>query len=190
LTSSHSSQFASFTAAQQSRIRQNSLRTSGYTRVRLSAWTNHHFLASNPMGARRCLACGRSFQPRPQVPQQNYCSAKDCQRERKKLWERDRRRNDPDYRRNQASASQAWSRKHPDYWRDYRRANPQYTERNRSTQQTRRAESHSPLPVAKMDVSGAATALASGLYRLTKLHGGAVAKMDAWLVRITVLSTA
>jgi len=41
-----------------------------------------------------------------------------------------------------------------------------------------------------MDVSGAATALASGLYRLTKLHGGAVAKMDAWLVRITVLSTA
>ena len=142
------------------------------------------------MGVRRCLACGRSFEPRPQVPQQNYCSSQDCQRERKKLWERDRRRNDPDYRKNQASASQAWSRKHPDYWKAYRRANPQYTERNRATQQKKRTERHPARRVAKMDVSGTATALASGLYRLTKLHGGGVAKMDSWLVRITVLSTA
>ena len=144
----------------------------------------------HPMGTRRCLACGRSFQPRPQVPQQNYCTARDCQRERKKLWERDRRRTDPDYRKNQASASQAWSRKHPDYWKEYRRANPQYTERNRAIQQQKRTERRCPPPVAKTDVSGAAAALESGLYRLTKLHGGGIAKVDAWLVRITVLSTA
>ena len=141
------------------------------------------------MGTRRCLACGRPFQPRPQVPEQNYCSAQDCQRERKKLWERDRRRNDPDYRKNQASANLAWSRKHPDYWREYRRANPQYTERNRAAQQTKRTARLAPAP-AKMDVSEIVAALGSGLYRLTKLHGGGVAKMDSWLVRITVLSTA
>jgi len=163
----------------------------GAAAFRKTGWLDKcHFQTSNPMGARRCLACGRSFQPRPQVPQQSYCSGQDCQRQRKKLWERERRRSDPDYRKNQASASQAWSRKHPDYWREYRRANPQYTERNRSTQQTRRTDKHPVPPVAKMDVSDAATALASGLYRLTKMRGGGVAKMDSWLVRITVLSMA
>jgi hypothetical protein len=31
-----------------------------------------------------CVACDQPFQPRPQVPHQSYCSAPDCQRERRR----------------------------------------------------------------------------------------------------------
>ena len=140
------------------------------------------------MASRRCLACGRPFQPRPQVPQQSYCSAPECQHERKKLWERERRRSDPDYRENQAAARKAWTRKHPEYWKAYRRANPAYAERNRQEQRRKRADRASPPPVAKVDVSAPAPSLESGLYRITRLAGSGVAKVDAWLVRITVVS--
>jgi hypothetical protein len=40
------------------------------------------------MERRRCAACGRAFRPRSQVPQQRYCSAPACQRERRRGWAR------------------------------------------------------------------------------------------------------
>ena len=103
------------------------------------------------MENRQWVACGKSFQPRPQVPEQTYCSAPDCQRERRKQWHRQKLQTDPDYQDNQLRAQQAWMQRNPDYWREYRESHPEYAERNRTQQQGRNAKDTAH-PIAKMDV--------------------------------------
>lgn len=137
------------------------------------------------MESKRCVACGQLFQPRPQVPQQSYCSAPDCQRERRRQWQRGKLRTDPDYQDNQARAQQAWSQRNPDYWREYRESHPEYVERNRVQQHDRNAKTMAG-PIAKMDVSNHVTPLPSGIYHLRLATDAGIAKMDVWTVEITV----
>ena len=141
------------------------------------------------MASQRCVCCGKSFHPRPQSPKQTYCSTASCQRERRRRWQQMRRQADPDYRENQARAQHAWATQHPDYWRAYRATHAQYCERNRCLQQERDARRRVRV-LAKMDASTSATPVPSGLYRLLPMRGDALAKMDAWTVQITALSTA
>jgi len=47
--------------------------------------------------SKRCKACGQDFRPRPQVPKQTYCSTPECQRERRRITQQMKRRDDPDY---------------------------------------------------------------------------------------------
>jgi hypothetical protein len=141
------------------------------------------------MHSMRCAACGLQFRPRPQVPQQKYCASAVCQRERRRRWQAARRAADADYRANQRAAQQAWSQRHPDYWRAYRQAHPEYSERNRRQQRNRDRQRSRLADLAKMNASGPGSPLASGTYRLTPAAGG-LAKMDAWTVQITLLSTA
>lgn len=126
---------------------------------------------------RRCAACGQVFHVLPQVPEQSYCTEPACQRERRKLWQRARRLEDPDYRENQARAQEAWLARNPDYWREYRRRHPDYVQQNRERQRTRLQEerAHSPSPSREAEV---AELLVSGLYRLKVLAVDRVAKMD------------
>lgn len=129
---------------------------------------------------RRCAACGRTFKVLPQVPDQTYCAEPACQRERRKLWQRDRRREDPDYRENQAQAQQAWLGRNPDYWRDYRERNPSYTEANRSKARDRSRERRDS-GFAKMDETtplASEASLAPGLYQLRVIQASQFAKMD------------
>ncbi len=140
------------------------------------------------MACKRCRSCGEMFLPRPQVPEQCYCGKIVCQRERKRCWQRDKRAADPDYRLNQARAQQAWAARHPDYWRAYRGAHPEYAERNRVRQRQRYRDGRTPR-VAKMDACVGKLAIESGTYRLSPVSTGGVAKMDAWTVEITLLST-
>lgn len=119
------------------------------------------------MEIKRCVACGKAFQPRPQVPDQSYCTAIECQRERRRRWQQAKRQSDPDYRDNQTRAQQAWCERHPDYWRAYRDAHPDYAERNRSQQRERNARPKMHA-VAKMDASGPIFSLPSGIYRLSQ----------------------
>lgn len=72
------------------------------------------------MEERWCSACGGLFHPRPQCPGQSYCSKDSCQKVRKLLWQRIKRRSDPDYVANQAKANSAWTKRNPEYWRRYR----------------------------------------------------------------------
>lgn len=109
---------------------------------------------------RRCAHCGHPFQPRPQVPNQTYCSDPDCQRARKLRWQQDKLRNDPDYRDNQRDAQRAWFNRHPGYWRAYRTANPEAVEPVRQP-----AVNGAGNGLAKMDVS----ILPSGLYQLRQV---------------------
>jgi len=49
----------------------------------------------------RCKHCHRLFIPNPRVIDQQYCSQKVCQRARKRHWQRQKMKTDPDYRQNQ-----------------------------------------------------------------------------------------
>ena len=92
------------------------------------------------MAIKQCPACGQSFQPRPQVPLQTYCSAPTCQQHRKRQWHRNKLQTDPDYQENQQRAQQSWIERNPDYWRQYRESHPKYVDRNRTLQRTRNAK--------------------------------------------------
>jgi hypothetical protein len=136
---------------------------------------------------RRCIACGCAFQLRPQVPSQRFCSAAECQRERRRRWQRQHLRCDADYRDNQARAQAKWRGRHPDYWRQYRETHPAYRERNCAMQRERNAR-RSSSPVANMDASPPLHPFASAFYILRRAVETGIAKMNACTVHIAVLS--
>jgi hypothetical protein len=142
------------------------------------------------MKRRRCAACGQGFRPHARVAkQQRYCSKAACQRERRRRWQATTRQGDGDYRNNQVEAQRAWARGRPDYWRRYREAHPAYVERNRAASRERqRARRQQASMFAKMDASMGQNGVPSGTYRLVPAIAGMFAKMDAWTVKITVLS--
>lgn len=138
------------------------------------------------MEPKYCAACGQAFHPRSQAPRQSYCQKPECQRERKRRWQRDKLRNDPDYRENQARAQRAWNDRNPEYWREYRASHQEYVERNRTQQRKRNTVRNGV--IAKMDVSNPHPGLSSGVYLLSRIAEPEIAKMDAWMVEITLLS--
>jgi len=140
------------------------------------------------MGCHRCASCGQMFRPRPQVPEQQFCAAKACQRERKRRWQQAKRASDPDYRWNQVQAQQSWVARHPEYWRAYRQGHPEYCQRNRERQQERDRR-RAQRGLAKMDVWTGESVIPSGTYQLRPVAGGNLAKMDAWTVEISLIST-
>ena len=126
-----------------------------------------------------CACCGKPFAPRPQVPDQAYCSDPDCQRARKRQWQRAKLQSDSDYRINQRAAQQAWSQRNQEYWRDHRDARPEYAQRNREQQRARDQGGNTDL--AKMDVCD----LPTGLYRITRHPAFPRGTGDSWIVEIT-----
>lgn len=137
--------------------------------------------------SKRCKACGQTFRPYPHVPAQNYCSNPGCQRERRRRWQRQKRGQDPDYRANDADYIKAWAAKHPDYWKRYRQQHPEYAARNRSLQRQRNQRQRE-VKVANVDALTLTPRLPAGRYRLISLSADGIAKGDAWIVEIAVLS--
>lgn len=148
------------------------------------------------MAKRRCAGCGGLFVPRRNVPQQRYCSNPTCQRTRRRRWQRQKLKADADYRANQAAAQQRWRERHADYWRRYRQAQYEYAERNREQQRVRNRRGRSagtgpsPPPIAKMDAYRSKKPIHSGTYRLVPVTAEGVAKRDAYLVEMHLLSVA
>ena len=139
------------------------------------------------MPSKRCAGCCKPFHPRAQTPKQTYCASPACQRERRRRWQVGRRQHDPEYRDNQSRAHKSWAERHADYWRAYRRAHPDYSERNRVLQVKRDARRRERV-LAKMDVRTRDSPVPSGTYRLSPVTREDLAKMDAWMVQITVVS--
>ena len=135
---------------------------------------------------KRCKACGRKFRPHPQVPDQNYCSALECQRERRRRSQQKKRLSDQDYRQNDSDHSKRWSDSHPGYWKQYRAEHAGYVERNRHQQQTRNRRQRATV-IANEDVSATFFSLPSGRYQLTRITPNEIANEDVWIVEITVL---
>ena len=55
-----------------------------------------------------CASCGQEFTVRPQSPKQTYRSAPECQRERRRRWNRAKLEAGPDNRAIQLAAQRAW----------------------------------------------------------------------------------
>jgi hypothetical protein len=149
------------------------------------------------MEKKRCAACRKLFHPCPQSRGQKYCSAAECQRERKRRWQVAKRAGDPDYRDNDAQANRNWRTRHPDYWRAYRRTHPQSVLRNRRKQRERdrsrrikpRLAPSTP-HLANEDASSLQSPFETGTYRMIRVTRGDLANEDACLVNIALLSGA
>lgn len=118
--------------------------------------------------------CRRLFHPNPRVKNHRYCERKDCQRARKRSWQRQKMKDDPDYRDNHRDGQQSWIEQNRDYWRRYRSRHPQYVERNRLLQKERDRKRRN---LAKMDTSEQVYLVKPGSYYLIPAKGD-LAKMD------------
>lgn len=132
-----------------------------------------------------CKHCGKAFCPRPQNPNQKYCSMAECQKARKREWKRKKLANDPSYRDNQRAANRQWQLRNLDYWRNYRERNQEYVERNREGQKLRNRRRKE---IAKSDASIPKNRIRPGRYQLIPVAGPMVAKCDVSIVEITVIS--
>lgn len=127
-----------------------------------------------------CACCGKPFEPRPQVPNQAYCSTPDCQRARRRNWQRHKMQNDLDYRDNQSRSQRAWLDRNPDYWRNYRQASRQGIDPDLRTENL-----HLKLPktLAKMD-AWPLTESSSGIYRIQLISRDGYEVGGTWMVKI------
>jgi len=135
-----------------------------------------------------CLCCKKHFHPHPAVRHQQYCSDPECQKARKRKWQKEKLANDSDYRANQAEAQGQWRSRNKGYWREYRKKNPAYTEKNRLGQRERNRRRRSGPGIAKMDELKVKTLIPSGRYRLVPFCNQGIAKMDALIVELGVIS--
>ena len=148
-----------------------------------------------------CKQCNAVF-TKQRNPSQVYCSAPDCQRERKNKWRREKMSDDSDYKSNQQSANKRWHTKNPDYWRDYRASHPDYAQSNREAQRVRdrmvnyNVSDHSvdgeagegnTSHLAKSDALPHEPHINAGSYWLVAIDGG-LAKSDAFPVKITLIT--
>ena len=118
------------------------------------------------MSTRICACCGEIFIVRPQIPNQAFCSAEICQRERRLRWQRDKMLHDPDYRENQSRNQRAWLDRHPEYWRRYRGNSAKRPHRED------REPDNCGLPF-------------SGIYQIEVQRRLDPAKSDVWIAEIT-----
>jgi len=135
-----------------------------------------------------CACCKKRFIAHPAVRDQRYCSDPECQKARKRNWQKEKLSRDSDYRVNQATAQRQWCSRNRDYWRQYRKRNPAYTERNRLRQRERNRGRRSGSGIAKMDELKGKTVIRSGRYRLVPFCNQGIAKMDELIVEIGVIS--
>lgn len=145
-----------------------------------------------------CPSCQKPFTPHRHVPHQRYCSSRKCQRARKRLWERGKLAEDPDYKSTRTDAQRAWLDARPRYWSEYRATHPENAARNRELQRERnRRRGHPPgTPGGPPDASVIAKTdacrcdppdfpLPSGRYALVFVGDeppGLIAKKDAFAV--------
>ena len=141
-----------------------------------------------------CRHCRKKFTPHSSVPNQQFCGNTECQRARKRQWQREKLDRDPDYRENQTAAQKAWLDNHPDYWQEYRKQNPASAEKNRLKQRERnralRHPSADPPPpmIVKMDELVPPSISISQQDRLVPIVEGMIAKMDELVLKFRSMS--
>lgn len=86
---------------------------------------------------RTCRGCGEPFVPSPYQLKQKYCSKKDCQRERKSRYHRQRYRHDSAYREDCRHSRKKWRDQNLNYHRQYRNHHPEQVRQNREKQKPR-----------------------------------------------------
>ena len=118
------------------------------------------------MSTKICACCSQQFRPDPRVKNQTFCSAQNCQKERRKLWRQTKLITDPAYRDNKYRIQRNWLDRNPDYWREYRKQHAKKTN----------------VTFPEMPVTGKPI---SGLYYIRFVRNTKLAKSDAWIAEIT-----
>jgi len=135
--------------------------------------------------------CGELFTPCPQVAHQEYCSKKECQRARKREWNRKKLAQDADYREARKDAQNRWLEKNPGYWKQYRARRKDYAQSNQKKQRERNRKRQLVNlcgRIAKTDESSAKKVVLTGRYRLVPIRGDTIAKTDESIVEIVAIS--
>jgi len=130
-----------------------------------------------------CVHCGCLFRANPRTKNQRYCGSKDCQRARKRAWQKEKLATDPDYRANQRDCQKEWHRRHPRYYHLYRQGNDKIAERNRLLQRVRDRQRRGPKFLAKMDALKPAPGFILGQFYLLPV----LAKMDASAQKVILI---
>jgi hypothetical protein len=133
----------------------------------------------------RCFHCQSLFDPNPRIKNQKYCSKRECQRARRRDWQRQKLATDPDYKANQRHCQNEWHKQHPGYYRRYRERRPESARRNRLLQKYRDTKRRRPRLLAKMDACKSAPVKEPGAYYLIPR----LAKMDASIQEVVVIPT-
>jgi len=136
-----------------------------------------------PVRSGRCAHCRCQLVLNPRLKDQRYCGRSECQRARKRLWQRHKMATDADYPLNQKAAQKHWQQEHPHYWRDYRKRHPDYAEGNRRLQKQRDQRRKT---LAKMDTSSRINHVKAGTYYLLPCSVD-LAKMDALAQKVTLI---
>lgn len=132
----------------------------------------------------RCAHCSCLFSPDPRVKSQRYCGKIECQRARKRRWQKDKLLRDHAYKLDHRDSNEQWRNRNPDYWKRYRLSHPEYTSRNRELQKGR-----DRVRLAKMDASEPQSLVKQGAYYL--IPGSAdLAKMDASVLKVHLIPIA
>lgn len=139
----------------------------------------------------RCKNCKCLFEFCRKVKKHEYCNKKECQRARKRRWQKEKLKNDKQYCTDQKQAQRDWVKTNPEYWKEYRENHPEYTRQNRIKQRYRNEMRRKNLPekkIAKMDALSQECTVISGRYMLIPTTSDKIAKMDAIVVEINRIS--
>jgi hypothetical protein len=141
----------------------------------------------------RCACCRRIKRRNPRVKSQTYCGETECQKERKRKWQREKMSTDQDYRTEQREAQRLWHQNNPDYWKRYRRNKQKHGRGDRQLQQKRdkaerKCDSSTRVVPVKMDTLEQIINDTTKTY-LVLAGQGDFAKMDALEVKIIPVTT-
>jgi 23S rRNA G2445 N2-methylase RlmL len=98
------------------------------------------------MAKKLCAACGKEFTPRPQIRNQSFCSAPECQRERHRQWQKRKRQTMRSTERSMQSTAAHGQQKMLATGSDIAKNHPDYADRNRQLQKQRNAKSQKLKP--------------------------------------------
>ena len=138
----------------------------------------------------RCINCSELFERIPQVPNQVYCSKVACQKERRREWQKQKRKVDQDYKDNQYRAQRAWADRNPDYWRKHRQNAKKTPEafdllKNKSNEKhKKKVPQHPSNKLLKPAWNGIENGIEEGVFIL-KVIDKPKHKMDVWIIELT-----
>jgi molecular chaperone GrpE (heat shock protein) len=143
-----------------------------------------------------CLHCGKEVPRNHHIKRgQKYCSAKECQRARKREWDKERYNSDETYNYRRLSSQKIWRKKRPshEYQKNYRKMHPEYVNRNRELQRNRnkKRKKSKQKDIEGMIVNTDALfthPLIDGTYALMQVtKGGKIVNTDTLMVRMQIL---
>jgi len=143
-----------------------------------------------------CHHCGKQGISNPRIKKgQKYCSREECQRARKREWDKERYNSDKTYKYRRLSSQKIWRKKRPshEYQKNYRKMHPEYVNRNRELQRNRNEKRQK---LKQKDIEGMIVntdtlfthPLIDGTYALMQVtKGGKIVNTDTLMVRMQIL---